>query len=61
MATGTLEEQLQALRSQLQQGISDAIAIVETTLAPLVTTYQTVLYVLDAAWKSVLISLSRGP
>jgi phage tail-like protein len=54
VATGTLEEQLQALRAQLQQGIADAIAIVETTLAPLVARYHTVLYVLDAALKSVL-------
>ena len=60
VATGTREEQLQALRLQLQQGMPDAIAIVETTLASLVTRYQTVLYVLDAAWKSVLKFTAAG-
>ena len=60
MATGTREEQLQALRLQLQQGMPEAIAIVETILAPLVTKYQTVLYVLDAAWKSVLKYTAAG-
>jgi phage tail-like protein len=60
IATGTLEEQLQALHAQLQQGVSDAITLVETTLLPLVTKYQTVLYVLDAAWKSVLKFTAAG-
>jgi phage tail-like protein len=54
VAAGTVEEQLQALRLQLEQGIADAIDIVETRLAPLVAKYQTLLYVLDAGLKSVL-------
>lgn len=54
VATGTIEEQLQALQLQLQQGIPGAIEIIETRLAPLVAKYQTLLYVLDAGLKSVL-------
>jgi phage tail-like protein len=54
LATGTVEERLQALRTQLQQGEHDAIAIVESQLVPLIAKYQTLLYVLDAGLKSVL-------
>ncbi|MCI0557465.1 MAG: phage tail protein I, partial [Nitrososphaera sp.] len=54
LETGSLEDQLQALRLQLQGGIPHAIEIVETQLAPLVAKYQTLLYVLDARLKRVL-------
>lgn len=60
VATGTVEEQLQVLRAQLQQGIPEAIEIVEKRLAPLVAKYQTLLYVLDAGLKSVLKFTGNG-
>jgi phage tail-like protein len=54
VATGALDDQLQALRLQLGQGIPSAIELVDTQLGPLIAKYQTVLYVLDADLKSVL-------
>jgi phage tail-like protein len=54
VATGTWEERLRTLYSQLQRGVPTAIEIVETRIAPLVASYQTLLYVLDREVKRVL-------